>query len=38
MKTIESLLISRGELDGIYTGSVRLWLWRALHKQVTVVS
>src|SRR3954468_9440975 len=38
MKTIESLLISRGELDRIYTGSVRLWLWRALHKKVTVAN
>src|SRR3954452_21174752 len=38
MKTIESLLISRGELDRIYTGSVRLWLWRALRRQVTVAN
>lgn len=38
MKTIESLLISRGELDRIYIGSIRLWLWRALHKQVTVAN
>jgi hypothetical protein len=38
MKTIESLLISKGELDRIYTGSVSLFLWRALHKSVTVAN
>lgn len=36
MKTIESLLISRGELDRIYTGSTSLVLWRALHTAVVV--
>jgi hypothetical protein len=36
MKTIESLLISRGELDRIYTGSTGLGLWRALHREVVV--
>ena len=26
------MLISRGELERIYTGSLKLFLWRALHK------
>lgn len=34
MKTIENLLISRGELDRIYTGQSTLFLWRSLHKNV----
>lgn len=34
METIESLLISRGELDRIYVGEVKLYLWRSLHKSV----
>ncbi len=34
MKTIEGLLISRGELDRIYTGKLKLYLWRSLHKSV----
>jgi hypothetical protein len=32
MKTIEKLLISKGQLDRIYVGTSRLYLWRALHK------
>lgn len=32
MKTIENLLISQGEIDRIYTGELKLYLWRALHK------
>ena len=31
MKTIENLLISKGQLDRIYVGSLRLFLWRSLH-------
>lgn len=38
MKTIESLLISRGELDRIYTGQLTLFLWRSLHTNVTAVN
>lgn len=35
MKTIENLLISRGELDRIYnTGRLKLFLWRSLHANV----
>jgi hypothetical protein len=33
MKTIERLLISKGDLDRIDTGKVNLCLWRALHKR-----
>ncbi len=32
MKTIERLLISKGQLDRIYVGSLKLFLWRSLHK------
>lgn len=32
MKTIENLLISKGELERIYTGTLKLYLWRSLHK------
>ncbi|MET1255315.1 hypothetical protein [Aliikangiella maris] len=32
MKTIENLLISKGQLDRIYVGSLTLFLWRSLHK------
>lgn len=34
MDTIENLLISRGELDRIYVGALKLYLWRSLHKKV----
>lgn len=34
METIENLLISRGELDRIYVGQVKLYLWRSLHKSI----
>lgn len=34
MDTIEKLLISRGELDRIYVGALKLYLWRSLHKTV----
>lgn len=33
MKTIEKLLISKGQLDRIYVGSLKLYLWRSLHKE-----
>lgn len=33
MKTIEKLLISKGQLDRIYVGKLKLYLWRALHKE-----
>ena len=32
MKTLENILISRGELDLIYDGKADLSLWRAVHK------
>lgn len=32
MKTIEKLLITKGELDRIYLGNLNLFLWRSLHK------
>lgn len=32
MKTIEKLLISKGQLDRIYVGSLKLYLWRSFHK------
>lgn len=32
MDTIEKLLISKGELDRIYVGALKLYLWRSLHK------
>ncbi len=32
MKTIEKLLISKGQLDRIYVGATKLYLWRSLHK------
>ncbi|WP_308366894.1 MULTISPECIES: hypothetical protein [unclassified Microbulbifer] len=32
MKTLENILIFRGDLDLIYDGSSRLNLWRAVHK------
>lgn len=32
MLTIEQLLISKGELERIYTGISSLYLWRAVHK------
>ncbi len=32
MKTIEKLLISKGQLDRIYVGNLKLYLWRSLHK------
>jgi len=32
MKTIANLLISKGQLDRVYVGSLKLFLWRALHK------
>ncbi len=34
MKTIESILISKGQLDRIYIGKLNLFLWRSLHKNV----
>ncbi len=36
MKTIEKLLISKGELGRIYVGQLRLYLWRSLHKSSKV--
>lgn len=38
METIESILLSRGELDRICRGNVRLFLWRALHKANTTTN
>lgn len=35
MKTIEKLLISKGQLDRIYLGTLKLYLWRSLHKSST---
>lgn len=32
MKTLENILISRGDLDLIYDGKAGLNLWRAIHK------
>jgi len=32
MKTLESILITRGDLELIYNGAVSLHLWRAVHK------
>lgn len=32
MKTLEDILISRGDLDLIYDGKAGLHLWRAVHK------
>jgi hypothetical protein len=33
MKTLEDILISRGELDLIYDGRSGLHLWRAIHRE-----
>ncbi|PCH60065.1 MAG: hypothetical protein COC05_05365 [Gammaproteobacteria bacterium] len=38
MKTIESLLISKGDLDRIYVGRLKLFLWRSLHNSVNVMN
>jgi hypothetical protein len=35
MKTLENILVSRGELDSIYDGQSGLNLWRAMHKDST---
>lgn len=34
MDTIEKLLISKGELERIYVGELKLYLWRSLHKSI----
>lgn len=34
MDTIEKLLVSKGELERIYFGELKLYLWRSLHKNV----
>ena len=33
MKTLETLLIERGELERIYVGELKLFLWRAVHQE-----
>lgn len=33
MKTLEAILIGRGDLDAIYSGDSGLHLWRAIHKE-----
>jgi hypothetical protein len=38
METLENLLIGRGELSRIYTGQMRLFLWRALHRASTTAN
>lgn len=38
MKTIESVLISQGDLERIYVGELKLFLWRSLHKEVQVTN
>lgn len=34
MKTLESILIERDELERIYLGDLKLGLWRAVHQSV----
>ena len=35
MKTVEDILIERGELERIYLGELKLQLWRAVHQSVS---
>ena len=38
METIESLLISRGDVDRICKGEVALYLWRAFHNSAVTTN